>query len=110
MTRRLATALLVLLLAPLPLLAAQSGPSGSTPPAAPAPVNINTASQAQLETLPGVGARTAERIIEYRQKNGAFRKIEDLMNVQGIGERSFLRIRPLVSVAASRAEAGGPGQ
>ena len=55
-------------------------------------VNINTATQAQLESLPGLGAKAAERILEYRQKNGQFKKVEDLMNVKGIGEKSF---RPL---------------
>ena len=44
-------------------------------------VNLNTASAAEFEALPGIGAKTAARIIEYRQKNGAFKKIEELMNV-----------------------------
>jgi competence protein ComEA len=64
-----------------------------------APVNLNTANQAQLESLPGVGAKAAQRILEYRQKNGSFKKIEDLMNVKGIGEKSFLKLKPLLTVS-----------
>jgi competence protein ComEA len=52
----------------------------------------------QLETLPGIGRKTAERIIEYRTKAGGFKRIEDLMNVKGIGEKSFLKLKPLVAV------------
>jgi competence protein ComEA len=67
-------------------------------PAAPkTTINLNTATVDQLATLPGVGQKTAERIIEYRTKNGGFKKIEELMNVKGIGEKSFLKIKPLVS-------------
>ena len=64
------------------------------------PVNLNTANAAELRTLPNIGAATAARILEYRQKNGGFKKIEDLMNVRGIGEKSFLKLKPLVTVAA----------
>ena len=60
-------------------------------------INLNTATVDQLATLPGVGQKTAERIIEYRTKSGGFKKIEELMNVKGIGEKSFLKIKPLVS-------------
>lgn len=60
-------------------------------------VNLNTATTAQLEALPGIGPATAKRIIEYREKNGPFTKIEDVMNVKGIGEKSFLRLRPLLT-------------
>jgi competence protein ComEA len=63
-------------------------------------VNLNTATQAQLETLPGIGASSAKRIIEYRQKNGGFKKVEELMNVKGIGEKSFLKLKPHITVAA----------
>jgi competence protein ComEA len=62
------------------------------------PVNLNTATAAQLETLPGVGAATAQRILEYRQKSGGFKKIEELMNVRGVGEKSFLTLKALLSV------------
>ena len=75
--------------------------------AATTPINLNTATMAELEGLPGIGARVAERIVEYRTKNGAFKKIEELMKVQGIGERSFLRLKPLVNVGPAKADAKG---
>ena len=61
---------------------------------------------AELETLPGVGAKMAARIIEYRQKKGPFKKIEELMNVQGIGEKNFLKLKPQLTVGA-RADVSG---
>jgi competence protein ComEA len=67
-------------------------------------VNLNSATVPQLETLPGIGRSTAEKIVEYRQKSGGFKKVEDLMNVQGIGEKSFLKLKPLVTVGTPRAE------
>ena len=76
-----------------------AGPKASAPAAA--VVNLNSATQAQLETLPGVGAATAKRIIEYRQKNGNFKKIEELMNVRGIGEKAFLKLKPRITVATT---------
>ena len=71
----------------------------------PAPLNLNAATEAQLEALPGVGAATATRILEYRKKNGPFKKAEELMNVKGIGEKSFLKLKALITVAPSRGEA-----
>lgn len=62
-------------------------------------LNLNTAKAADLEKLPGIGAATAARIIEYRDQNGPFKKVEDLMNVKGIGEKTFLKLKPLVMVA-----------
>ena len=77
---------------------APSAPSAATQPApAPKTLNLNTATIDQLETLPGIGRKTAERILEYRTKVGSFKKIEELMNVKGIGEKSFLKLKPLVS-------------
>ena len=78
-------------------------------PAAAGVVNINTASASDLEGLPGIGAKTAARIIEYRQKNGPFKKIEELMNVRGVGEKNFLKLKPQISVAA-KAEGTAAGK
>src|SRR4051812_29558736 len=84
--------------------AKSKAPAARTARATPsAPVNLNAASIAQLQTLPGVGASTAQRIIDYRQKNGAFKKVEDVMNVKGVGEKSFLKLKPLITVSADKA-------
>ena len=56
-------------------------------------MNINTANQNELDSLPGIGPSIAERIIEYRQENGNFSKIEDLQNVKGIGDAKFQDIK-----------------
>ena len=67
-------------------------------------VNLNTATAAELEALPGVGPAMAQRIVSYRQQSGGFKKIEELMNVQGIGEASFLKLKPLVTVIAPKTD------
>jgi competence protein ComEA len=95
------------LLATLPSLAAsaQSKPTAAaSKPAPTTPVNINTASVTDLEGLPGVGAKTAARIVEYRQKNGPFKKVEELMNVRGLGEKNFLKLKPQLTVGAAKAD------
>ena len=87
---------------------AASGPAPAAVPAATNLVNLNTATAAQLETLPGIGKATAERILEYRQKNGGFKKIEELMNVRGVGEKSFLKLKALITVSPAKAERAAP--
>ena len=83
-----------------------AGVALAAPKAAPAgKININTATAQQLETLPGVGAKLAARIVEYRQKAGGFKSAQELMNVQGVGEKNFARIQPHLTVGESAAKA-----
>ena len=84
----------------------QPAPAAAAAPSKPV-INLNTATVDQLETLPGIGQKTAERIIEYRTKSGGFKRIEDLMNVKGIGEKSFLKLKPLVAVPPKTDKAPG---
>ena len=56
-------------------------------------VNLNTASPAKLQELPGVGPELAKRIVQHREKIGKFRKIEELLNVRGMGEKKFQKIK-----------------
>ena len=98
MLRRIAT-ILVLTLA----LSAAAPPPCAAAPAAASPttetkININTASAEELTTLPGIGPSYAQRIIEHREKNGPFKKVEDLLNVRGIGEKTFEKIRDRLPV------------
>ena len=61
-------------------------------------ININTASQTELETLPGIGESTAVKIINYRNENGKFSNIEDIKKVNGIGESKYSKIKNLIKV------------
>ena len=61
-------------------------------------ININTATQTELMTLPGIGEVIAQRIIDYRSEHGDFRTVEDLLNVSGIGEKRLEAILDLVTV------------
>lgn len=61
-------------------------------------ININTASVTQLDSLPGIGAGTAERIVRYREKYGNFRYIDEIMNVKGIGEKTFDEIKGYITL------------
>jgi competence protein ComEA len=81
---------------------AQGKRAAAKPEGAPAVVNLNTATSTQIATLPGIGEKAAQRIIEYREKNGGFKKIEELMNVKGIGEKSFLKLKPLITVGDAK--------
>jgi competence protein ComEA len=61
-------------------------------------IDINSASSFELESLPGIGATTAGKIIAYRQENGPFLSIEDIINVSGVGPGTFERIKDLITV------------
>lgn len=61
-------------------------------------ININTATQEELETLPGIGPSIATKIINYRKENGKFKKIEDIKNVNGIGESKFNKIKEFIKI------------
>lgn len=72
--------------------------SGSTDSPTSEVVNINTADSEQLQTLTGIGEGKANQIIIYREENGPFQKIEDIMNVSGIGESSFEKIKDSICI------------
>jgi len=91
------------------VVSAQQQPAAQAPEkaAASTTVNLNTATADQLDSLPGVGPAMAARILEYRQKNGGFKKIEELMNIKGIGEKNFLKLKPLVTVTPAKTTPAG---
>jgi competence protein ComEA len=61
-------------------------------------VNLNSATQSQLEELPGVGPVLAQRMLEYRQKKGRFSSVRQLMEVEGIGDKKYDSLKDLVTV------------
>ena len=61
-------------------------------------ININTATSAELDTLPGIGPTTAQKIIDYRDQNGPFINTEDIINVSGIGPGTYERLKDLITV------------
>ena len=61
-------------------------------------ININKASQTELETIPGIGPSTALKIINYRKENGKFNSIEDIKNISGIGDSKFEQIKEYISI------------
>jgi competence protein ComEA len=64
-------------------------------------VNLNTADPAQLALLPRVGAKAAQRIVDYRKEHGSFKKTSDLMQVKGFGEKTFERLNPYLTVSGN---------
>lgn len=77
---------------------AEDGDSGDGSTGA-GPIDLNTASAAQLEDLPGVGPAIAQRILDHREKNGAFRSVDDLLEVSGIGPATLEKIREQATVS-----------
>lgn len=91
--RFVAAALLAaLVLTTGPAFAAAAAPAGK--------VNLNTATVSQLEELPGIGPSLAARIVDHRQKNGAFKSVQDVMAVKGIGEKNFAKIQGYLTVGS----------
>jgi len=74
-------------------------PGGSAPTGAPdQPLDLNTATLEQLDTLDGVGPATAQKILDFRERNGGFGSVEDLAEVPGIGEKRMAALRELVRI------------
>lgn len=97
----------VLALAVLP--ARSTGPKAAAKAEAPArtaetPLDLNTASVSDLETVPGIGKSLADRIVAFRDKNGPFERVDDLIKVQGIGEKSLDKLRPYLTASRARAK------
>ena len=64
-------------------------------------INVNTATAEQIAFLPRVGIKLAERVVDYRKTNGPFKKIEDLMEVKGVGEKLFVVLQPHLTVSGT---------
>jgi len=83
------------------LAAALAGTAVAAPGAGSPQVNINTATVQELQLLPRVGPALAQRIVDFRTANGAFKAPEELARVKGIGEKSFAQLAPYVSVGGT---------
>jgi len=67
------------------------------------PITLNSAPVTELMQLPRVGAKMAERIVAFRKQHGGFKRSEELMNVKGIGEKSFTKLKPYLTLGAPSA-------
>ncbi len=85
------------------LVALSFAPVQAQSTASKARININSASASELESLPRIGPKVAQRIVDFRTKNGNFKKVEEIMKVQGIGEKVFDQIKDLITVGADSA-------
>ncbi len=102
---QLVTALMLVIV----LACASAAPAAAAPSAAPKagatearPVDINTADSAALESVPGIGKSLSQRILTFREKNGPFQSVDDLMKVQGVGEKSIQKLRPYLTVSKAK--------
>jgi competence ComEA-like helix-hairpin-helix protein len=84
------------------LVAASRGICDKQPPSK--PLDLNAATVQQLEQLPGVGPRTAEEIVKFREKSGPFRRVEDLLAIRGVTKRRLEKLRPYVTVTPPAAQ------
>jgi competence protein ComEA len=75
-------------------------PSKAAPKTPAHAINLNTASATELMQLPHIGQKTAERIVLFRKEHGAFRRTEELMNVKGVGEKSFAQLQPFLTITS----------
>ncbi len=99
LTLALAAGLLVLIA--LPVLAAPAGARQQSQPSSRTPgevvVDINKGTATDLVAVPGIGKSLAQRIVDFREKNGPFGQVDDLLKVQGIGEKSLEKLRPYLT-------------
>jgi competence protein ComEA len=99
--KRVALLVLLMLVAAAPAVgaaAAADARSGGSP----TPVDLNSAPVDVLTGIPGIGEVMAQRIVDWREEHGPFRRVEDLMKVKGVGEKTFDKLRPYVKVGKSR--------
>ena len=82
----------------LPGTAPASGPADDALPSGEPRVNINTATADELTALPGIGEVLAARIVDHREHNGPFERLDQLMAVSGIGPKTYEKLRPLTTV------------
>ena len=103
LARRIASALVLsAALAAVALTAQPIVPPAAAAAAEAKPVDLNAAGSDELEAIPGIGKSLATRIVTFREKNGAFKSVDDLLKVQGIGEKSLEKLRPYVTVGKAK--------
>ena len=83
---------------PAPAAEKPTAPPSASAAASSGPIDINRAGEVELASLPGIGEVVAKRIVEFRKEHGPFQRVEDLMKVKGIGEKSFEKLRPAITV------------